>query len=260
MHNKNAAECLQLGEELFKSRRFKEAVEQFHEYVWLNPNDAAGHRILGMAYCELGEFAQAVDPFLRALRLGPESAEDYYVLGLAYSELQQHENAARAFSSAIRFEPDNAANHCGLATSYLQLHRPAEAMQHAKEALRLKPDSADAYLQLACALHFDQKTFVEAAAAYQKSLELEPGQFVALANLGDVNLRLGRIEEARDSLMQARKINPSDPKLHHLLGRIYLRLGRRDEALREHEILKSLDSNLADALAQLLHGQPSGPD
>jgi Flp pilus assembly protein TadD len=162
-----------------------------------------------------------------------------------------------AFQNAVRLKPDNADNHCGLATSYLQLHRPAEAIQSAKEALRLKPDSADGYLQLGCALHFDPETFAEATAAYQKSLELEPGQFVALANLGDVNLQMGRIEEARVSLIQAGNINSNDPKLHHLLGQVYLRLGRRDEALREHEILKSLDPALADALAKSLNGQPS---
>jgi tetratricopeptide (TPR) repeat protein len=257
MQGKNAAACWELGEKYFKSRRFKEAVEQFQEYIWLNPNEPAGHYRLGWSYCELGEFAQAVDPFLRALRLGPESAEVYHTLGLAYIELEQYENAGRAFQNAIRLEPDSADFHCRLATSYLQLHRPAEAVQSAKEALRLKPDSADAYLLLGCALHYDPTTFVEATAAYQKSLELEPGQFVALANLGDVNLQMGRIEEARDSLIRARNVNPNDPKLHHLLAQVYLRLGRRDEALREHEILKSLDPTLADAFANSLNSQPA---
>jgi len=190
MQSKNSAACWELGEKYFKSRRFKEAVEQFQEYIWLNPNDPAGHHSLGMAYCKLGEFAQAIDPFLRALRLGPEFAEVYHTLGLVYSELEQHENAVRAFQNAIRLEPESADNHCGLATSYLQLHRPAEAIQSANEALRLKPDSADAYLQLGCALHQDPETFAEASVAYKKSLELEPDQFVALANLGDVNLQI----------------------------------------------------------------------
>jgi cytochrome c-type biogenesis protein CcmH/NrfG len=96
-----------------------EAVEQFREYIWANPNDPAGHHSLGMAYCQLGEFAQAIDPFLRALRLGPEFAEVYQTLGTAYSELEQHDNVASAFQNAVRLEPDNAANHCSLATSYL---------------------------------------------------------------------------------------------------------------------------------------------
>ncbi len=252
MQRKNAEERWRLGEEYFKGRRFKEAVEQFQEYIWLNPSEPAGHHSLGAAYCELGEFAQAIDPFLRALRLGPESSEVYHNLGLAYSELQQHKNAASAFQSAIRLEPDKAEYCCRLASSYLHLNKPTEAVQSAQEALRLKPDSADAYLQFGCGLHCDSKTFVEAAAAYQKSLALEPGQFVALANLGDVNLQLGRVEEARDCLVLAGNINPKDPRLHHLLGQVYLRLGRLDDARRENDVLKSLDPGLADVLAKSL--------
>jgi hypothetical protein len=51
-------------------------------------------------------------------------------------------------------------------------------------------------------------------------------------------------------LIQAEKINSSDPKLHHVLGEVYLKLGKRDEASREHEILTLLDRTLADALAK----------
>lgn len=254
MQDKNAALCWELGEKYYQSRRFRESVEQFQEYIWLNPTDPAGHHSLAMTYCQLGEFAQAVEPFLRAIKLGPEFGEVYRSLGLVYCELQQHENAARAFQNATRLEPDNPENHCGLATSYLQLARPTEAIQSVKEALRLKPDSADAYLLLGCGLHYNPETFIEAYAAYQKSLELKPNQFLALANLGDVNLQTGRIEEARGYLVQAGNINPNDPKLHHLLGQVYLRLDRRDDALREHEILESLDATLANEFAKSLNG------
>jgi len=43
-----------------KLHRFREAAEQFQEYIWLNPNDPAGHHSLGMSYCKLGEFALAI--------------------------------------------------------------------------------------------------------------------------------------------------------------------------------------------------------
>jgi len=44
MQNKKATEYIQLGEEHFKSRRFKEAVEQFQEYIWINPSTHSGRR------------------------------------------------------------------------------------------------------------------------------------------------------------------------------------------------------------------------
>jgi Flp pilus assembly protein TadD len=62
----------------------------------------------------------------------------------------------------------------------LNLNKPPEAISSAKEALRLDPDSAEAYLLLGCALHYDSETFAEAAAVYQKALQLQPDQFIAL--------------------------------------------------------------------------------
>lgn|SRR5580700_1060343 len=55
----------------------------------------------------------------------------------------------------------------------------------------------DAYLLLGgWALH-EPGTLVEAVAAYQKSLELKPGQLRALASLGDAYLQLGRAHHSK---------------------------------------------------------------
>jgi tetratricopeptide (TPR) repeat protein len=253
---KDANAVWKLGDDCYKAGRYAEAVEHFREYIWANPNDPAGHHSLGLAYCQLGEFAQAIDPFLRALRLGTEFAEVYHTLGTVYSELEQHDNAANAFQNAVRLEPDNADNHCSLATSYLMLNKPTEAMHSAKEALRLNPNSADAYLHLGCALHYDSGTFAEAAAAYQKALQLQADQFIALGNLGAVSLQMGRLEEAQDALIRAVNINPNDSKLHALLGQVYLRLNKQDKALSELEILKRLDPSKARELSKSLNQTP----
>jgi tetratricopeptide (TPR) repeat protein len=100
-------------------------------------------------------------------------------------------------------------------------------------------------------------TLAEAAAAYQKSLELNPEQFEALLNLGDAYLQLGRVEEARDILTRAGTVNSEDSNLHHSFGELYLKLGMRDEAYRELEVLRRLDRSLADALAKLLVVPPN---
>ena len=241
-----------LGEDCYNAGRYTDAVGYLTEYIRENPNDPAGHHALGMAYGNLGRFAEAIEPFLRALRLGPEFPDVYHTLGTVYSELEQHDHAASAFQNAVRLEPGNAVNHCSLAASFLTLNKPADAMRSAREALRLNPDSPGAYLLLGCALHCDSATFAEAAAAYQKSLQLQPGQFIALGNLGDVNLQMGRLGEAEDALVRAGNINPNDSKLHVLLGPVYLKLNKRENALSELEILKRLDPSKARELSQFL--------
>jgi len=95
-------------------------------------------------------------------------------------------------------------------------------------------------------------TFDKAAAAYENSIELNPSQFEALANLGDAYFRLGRAEDARKVLTQAELIKSDDSKLHCLLGEVYVCLGNRDQASREYEILKQLDPSLADDLGKLM--------
>ena len=82
---------------------------------------------------------------------------------------------------------------------------------------------------------------------------MQPDQFIALGNLGDVSLQMGRLEKARDALIKAGRINPNDSKLHALLGQVCLRLNRRDEALSELEILKLLDPAKAKELSMSLN-------
>jgi tetratricopeptide (TPR) repeat protein len=256
----NGAAHYELGDIYYKMHSFREAVGRLQESIRLRPKDPAGHHALGMTYCELGEFALAVEPFLRALRIGPEYGEVYNRLGIVYTELRQHEkaaeafqNAIRAFQNAIRLEPRSAEHQCGLATAQSQLQRWTEAIQSAREALRLKPDSADGHLCLGCVLHGIER-FDEAAAEYRKSLELTPGQFVALANLGDAYLQMGMLHEAKNAFVNAGAIDMKDPKLHRLLGEVYVKLGSKDDACREHEILKVLDPTLAEELGKLLNG------
>ena len=142
---------------------------------------------------------------------------------------------------------------------YAELGQKKKAALAARDALRLDPSDPDAYLLLGWALH-EPGTLVEAVAAYEKSLELKPGQLQALAYLGDAYLQLGRLEEAREILSHASAVSSNrsnDTKLHYSLAELYLKLGMREEACREHEALRQLDPSLAEAFARLLGSPPS---
>jgi Flp pilus assembly protein TadD len=67
---------------------------------------------------------------------------------------------------------------------------------------------------------------------------------------------MGRLEEAEEAFIRAGNINPNDPKLHALLGQVYLRLKKRDKVLSELEILKRLDPSKAQELSKSLNQTP----
>ncbi|MGB6834530.1 MAG: hypothetical protein WBE24_13820, partial [Candidatus Acidiferrum sp.] len=77
------------------------------------------------------------------------------------------------------------------------------------------------------------------------------------AYLGDAYLQLGRLEEAREILSHTSGVSLNDPKFQYFLAELYLKLGMRQEACREHEALKQLDPSLAEEFARLL-GSPPG--
>jgi tetratricopeptide (TPR) repeat protein len=99
-------------------------------------------------------------------------------------------------------------------------------------------------------------TLLEAVAAYEKSIELKPGQLHALAYLGDAYLQLGRLEKAREILSHTSGVSLNDSKFQFFLAELYLKIGMREEASREHEALKRLDASLAEAFARLLGSSP----
>jgi tetratricopeptide (TPR) repeat protein len=93
--------------------------------------------------------------------------------------------------------------------------------------------------------------------AYEQSLKLTPTRLEALANLGDTYHELGQAEAAKIALVQAQAINGADPKLHRLLGAVYLELGQKERALAEYEFLKRVDPPLAESLADLIRSASS---
>ena len=62
-----------LGVALLQLGRIPEAIDQFHEAVRLNPNNAAAaHANLGLALLASGKLRQSIPEFEAALRLKPE--------------------------------------------------------------------------------------------------------------------------------------------------------------------------------------------
>ncbi len=63
----------------------------------------------------------------------------------------------------------------------------------------------------------------------------------------------GKYQEAIKQYYETLPINPNNAEAHHNIGNAYLKIRNRDSALKEYEILKTLNPALADALYQKLN-------
>lgn len=94
--------------------------------------------------------------------------------------------------------------------------------------------------------HFRAGDFSAAENEFRKILVVEPQNVYALCNLGVSQLRLGKNDEAADTLMRAQAYNFDLEFPHYVRGVALLRQGRLDDAAEELEdALKLNDQNSA---------------
>jgi TolB-like protein/Tfp pilus assembly protein PilF len=224
----------------------KKAIDYFNQAIGKDPNYALAYAGLADAYVLLSAYAegspkdslpQAKAAALKALELDNTLGEAHATLAnvLVAYDLNFAE-ANREFRRAIELNPNYATAHQWYGeTGLVPLGQFDEAIAEAKRALELDPLSivinADVGTVLTNARRYDQ-----AIEQLRKTVEMDPGFYYAHWTLGDALELKGRNEEAIAEYKEAIALN-DDPLPRALLGHLYAKIGRKNEALA---ILKQL--------------------
>lgn len=126
-------------------------------------------------------------------------------------------------------------------------------------ALKVDSDFIDAHYELAQAYeHMGQST--EARAELARTIDLQPDNYKARIDLGNLLFADGRISEAQEQADAVLTAQPGNPGVHALLSAIAVRRGNKDQALAEIHRALDLDPNRAafhEDLALLQAGDPA---
>ncbi|KAM7252827.1 hypothetical protein ACFE04_025445 [Oxalis oulophora] len=98
---------------------------------------------------------------------------------------------------------------------------------------------------------YKQGKFQEALALYDRAIPQEPSNLIYRCNRTDALIALGRLSEAIDECNEALRLDPNYDRTHRRLARVYVRLGKADEAISE--FLKS--GSYANKLNETGRGQ-----
>ena len=71
-------------------------------------------------------FGEAINAYSKAIELDPEHALAYFGRGLAYAELKIYDKAAKDFGKAIELDPAYALAYFGRGGAYIRLNRIRE--------------------------------------------------------------------------------------------------------------------------------------
>ncbi len=250
-----------LADLYFRIGRIKDAVSAAQDQVKKNPNDVDAHTLLGQVYLRtLGDMqgAQASQMLQLAIteyetiaRLKPNDLETKLLLGQLYALNNDHVKAEAQFKAAQKIDADSEEVVLRMAALYSE---EGDA-QRAVDTLSAVPaEDRTARMEYALAESFDQlKKPKEAAAAYRRSLDLEPDNTDAERGLASALLGDDQLDEALKVLNTLIAADPTDAQSQIRISEVQRRQGHYDEALVTLEKAKtqapdSLELNYNEAL------------
>jgi TonB family protein len=187
----------------------------------------------GMASLASGKYKDAVESLTQAVALNPLDAIAYAKLGLAYSALGEHKPAITAFKQAIKLNRAfvDADSYFRLGSAYLELSDYASAIGPLKQALY----AVKAKLM-------EDRTKPAAG----------PGEAEINEALGRAYYGTGSYREAAKAFGIAVRVKPNFAWAHYGLALSSLEIGDKRTAEKEEQLLRKLNSRLADRLAGML--------
>ena len=229
---------------------YERAGEALRRVLQDRPADLVAHYNLGFIAYRARRYDEAEAHLNEAIRLKPDLPEAYYTLGLTAMALGQIDRAIAALEKASSLNPKHVGARFNLASAYARAGRMADAERqqaaYAELSGRSKAEKERETQIVASSVKairlIQEKRYEEALAAYQELARQYPDHAPLLNEVGGLQIRLGRREEAMATLRRAAEIDPRLSGPHYLLSGLYRQMGDAAAADRELEVFATLET------------------
>ena len=126
----------------------KEAVDEFHKALLMQPNSVRERVNYGLALIKAGETKAGIDELEKAQKQDPSVPHTWFNLGILAKRDGDAPRAIMEFEQMVTLVPGDAVSHYNLGTMYKQTARPADALREFELAAKLNPNLAAPHLQL----------------------------------------------------------------------------------------------------------------
>jgi len=185
---------------------------------------------------KLGNAAESLAAFRQAIDLGGEDATSLRGIGDAERALGKNAAAAKSYGKALALAPNDAGSLYGLGVVHIASSEPGKAVPLLRRSLKSKPGDGDRRRNLAQALRAtgDLQGALGVLKLAPTGNREEDARNLLLA--ARIHTELGRHEEARDTLIEATKLEPFDPNIQQQLAAAYEATGDSASAARAREL------------------------
>jgi len=238
-------EQLNRGISLIKEKRFTEAVSLFNQVKQDSPQDPRPYFYAGMALTESGRLTPAALELSEAARLEPQNTEYRILQASVFARLKQSSHASEAlepFRNTGVTEKLEASWLWLLIDTYYRLERLEDTLRILDLMEKRFPD--DPRLDLNRGQVYSlQRKFDLALDAFRKSAAKHPENALVHFELGNLLYRRADLQAAKSSLLEAVRLEKSNPQNLQKLGAVLLALRNIDEAILYLERAAAIEPN-----------------
>ncbi len=226
-----------LGAALNGSGQLEQAIAVYREAAEENPQDERNYIDLATMSVEHQSPEAALAVLNAGLAQNPGSGALLTLRGAVRAQLGQNDGAAADFEAAERVEPSKLYGAVGLGVLLRDTSKLPEAERLVRERVRAHPGDATLNYLLADVLVREgaapgEPQFEEARGLLKKAITLKPDLAVAHGELGKLDLKAGKTDEAIAELEKGVRYDGADRTSLNQLVAAYRRVGRTEDAAR----------------------------
>jgi predicted Zn-dependent protease len=249
-HPDDPAALMVLARARMRQGEMGPAADALRQVLKSHPDFVMAHYNLGFIGYRSRQYDEAEKHLKRALELKPDLPDGHYTLGLTYLALGRYPEAIASLERAVAIEPKHVGARFNLANACARAGRMKEAEKHqaiyaeiSGRSKSQKEKDAQVTTSSVKAIQFLlDKKYPEALEEYQRLAGSHPDYAPLYSQIGQLQIRLGKRDEAFASLRKAVELDPKLADPHYLLAGLYRERGETQAADRELEIFAALEA------------------
>ena len=171
----------------------------------LQPRNADGHKLLGLAYMMMGNVPSAMAEYQKALSLGSKQPDFvYYDIGLAKEMVGDTEGAIAAYHRVTAINPKDWRAFNALGEAYVHRGNIDEGVMNLRKAKAVAPDRLDIRQNLGAAF-CNSGRHADAIVEFEELLQMDPDWNMARRCLAKSLRAVGQLDEAQKVLDEYNK-------------------------------------------------------
>jgi len=188
----------------------------------------------------LGSYFQSEDLLLKCSKLQPKNSAVFYELSIVYFSLGKLDVSLSAGLKAVQYDDTNEWYLFQVSKLYKLLGNTDSSLFFYKKIVKVKPDKCEYRLKLA-QLYYENKDYKQSLGTLKK-IEHKFGLIIELVLPRYKNyLALGNNKKCLETLIQATKKYPYEPRYYGLLAEHYATIGNKEQAFIYYKSLLKLD-------------------